>query len=669
MKRLTVIVPIYNALDDVKLCLNSLLEKFNFSLGKIILVNDCSDTSTTSYLEEFCLKNKTFKLINNKENLGFVKTCNKGMKLAKTNYIVLLNSDTIIPKNFTEKIIKCLDSDPKIGLASPISSNSNAYYIPMRPGYNLEKMNKKIQNEHQATYPLISEAEGFCFCINKKVIDQQGYLDEIYGKGYHEEVDFSYRAITNGWKIVLIDDLYVYHKRQASFGEKQRAIQLEQNNSIFYERWNGFREKYKLENNIYNPCILLEKKLFKNSYKKPSSYRKKDYETYIKKMEIIQESNEYKDFCEYNTPVKSNVKPIAFYLPQFHCFEENEQWYGKGFTEWTNVTKSIPLYAGHYQPHLPIDVGFYNLNNNDVIYRQIELAKNYGIHGFAFYYYWFSGKKLMEKPIYNYLNDKNLNFPFCLCWACENWSKLWDGGNKELLIESKLNNGDAELFWNDILPFLKDSRYIRINNKPVIIMYRPNKFEKEKVKNFIETIRLKAKKEDFKELYLIWAITNDIPSETLEFNPQEWGFDACLEFPPHGIRNNKNKDKNIEIKSISGYLNPDFRGTIYDFKDFITNQKYEKPLFNTNIYRGIFPTWDNSSRKAKTGALIFHGTVPDYYKIWLKSILDWTKNNRAQDEQYIFINAWNEWAEGAHLEPDMRYGYAFLQATREVLDE
>ena len=393
------------------------------------------------------------------------------------------------------------------------------------------------------------------------------------------------------------------------------------------------------------------------------------YEAHVKWME----SGYQTKFVPYkNNAFVENcaVKPIAFYLPQFHSFKENEDWYGRGFTEWTNVTRATPQYTGHYQPHLPIDVGFYNLNTNDTFYRQIEIAKNYGIYGFSFYYYWFSGRKLMEKPIYNYLNDKNLNFPFCLCWACENWSKLWDGGNREVLVESDLKENDFEQFWNDFLPFAMDKRYIRINNKPLLIMYRPNKFDKEILKIFVKIIRKKAIKAGFDGLYIIWAITNDLTTTSKEIDIKEFDFDACLEFPPHGIRDNIDKSKNVKQKRCEKYLRPDFNGVIYDIKNWILNKKYEQPLFeNTNIYRGVFPMWDNAARKAQSGCLIFDGMTPELYRQWLGGIIKWTKENRPKNEQYIFINAWNEWAEGAHLEPDYKHGYAYLQKTYEALNE
>lgn len=261
-KRLSVVIPVYNALDDVKLLLKSLRKNFNFKLGNILIVNDCSNEKTSKYLKEFTTNNKKFKLIENETNLGFIKSCNKGISIVDGEIVVLLNSDTIIPENFCEKIIKCFDSNPKIGLASPISSGSCTYFIQQPKGYSLKKMNRLINKKHLCKYPEIAAAEGFCFCIRKELINQQGLLDEIYGKGYHEEVDYAYRAITNGWTNVLIDDLYVYHKRQASFGIERRQELIKQNNPVFNKRWNGFRNDYELKNNLKNPVIKISEEIF-----------------------------------------------------------------------------------------------------------------------------------------------------------------------------------------------------------------------------------------------------------------------------------------------------------------------------------------------------------------------------------------------------------------------
>lgn len=260
--KISVVIPIYNALDDLKILLESLNKNLDFNLCEVFLINDCSNSETTKFLETFSKRNLQYKYIKNKGNLGFVKTCNKGMELSQGDIVVLLNSDTKIPKGFCEKIIRCFESDSQIGIASPISSHTCSYFIPLPKNMGLEDMNQRLRENHECSYPLIPAAEGFCYCIRREVIEKQGYLDTVWGKGYHEEVDYAYRAITNGWKNVLIDDLYVYHKRQASFGAERREELIKQNNPLFYQRWAGFRENYTRENLLVNPVIAIEKELF-----------------------------------------------------------------------------------------------------------------------------------------------------------------------------------------------------------------------------------------------------------------------------------------------------------------------------------------------------------------------------------------------------------------------
>lgn len=262
--KLSIVIPIYNALDDVKILLKSLNTNLDFNICEVFLLNDCSGQDTTEFLESFIKEYSHYKYIKNEENLGFVKTCNKGMELSLGDIIVLLNSDTKIPNGFCDKVIKCFEYDSNIGIASPISSSSYLYYIPMRENINVEQMNKLLTKNHKYIYPLIPSAEGFCYCIRKEVIENQGYLDTTWGKGYYEEVDYSYRAITNGWKNVLIDDLYVYHKGEASFGKKQRDEFVKQNIIKFKERWEHFCADYVRENDLINPVENIERKMFPN---------------------------------------------------------------------------------------------------------------------------------------------------------------------------------------------------------------------------------------------------------------------------------------------------------------------------------------------------------------------------------------------------------------------
>ena len=346
----------------------------------------------------------------------------------------------------------------------------------------------------------------------------------------------------------------------------------------------------------------------------------------------------------------SRIRTIAFYLPQFHPIPENDKWWGKGFTEWTNVTKATPQFVGHYQPHLPGELGFYDLRLVDVQKRQIELAKKYGIYGFCFHYYWFSGKRLLERPINQFLADKELDFPFCFCWANENWTRRWDGLENEILIAQSHKKKDVIAFIKDLEFALKDSRYIKVDGKPLLIVYLASNLP-----NPVETVkcwRNYCVEAGIGDLYLVAAQTFGI------IDPRPYGFDAAIEFPPHNEIDEAINDEKV-------FLNAGFKGKIYDYKNLVQRKSYTvKPEFEH--YPTVFPSWDNEARKPGKGQM-FCGSSPDLYQKWFKSACNYADANNNPDKKLVFINAWNEWAEGAHLEPDRKYGYAYLQATADVL--
>lgn len=375
----------------------------------------------------------------------------------------------------------------------------------------------------------------------------------------------------------------------------------------------------------------------------------------------LDKSNFVKPIQEVHQFKENDVKIISFYLPQFHDFEENIKWFGRGFSEWSNTSKTLPQYIGHWQPHIPIDVGYYNLTGTEIIERQISLAKQYGIYGWAFYYYWYSGKKIMEKPIENFLADKSLDMPFFLFWANEDWTMLWDNGEfQETLHRQALLQGDAEKFMNDILPYMKDDRYIKIGNKPLLVIYELKKYPYEKYIDFNKKIREIAKQNGFSDLYIMTTVREWMDNTNLKEITDKYNLDSMLEFSPQGITH-------ILERKNKTFMNPKFKGFCLDIGKYIKEKKY---IFNSNtkLFKGCFPNWDNTPRRCYNGSQIIENT-PQNYKIWLKDIINWTKNNKLQDEQYVFINAWNEWAEGAHLEPDTRYGYAYLRATKEALED
>lgn len=349
-----------------------------------------------------------------------------------------------------------------------------------------------------------------------------------------------------------------------------------------------------------------------------------------------------------------DTKIFAYYLTQFHAIPENDEAHGKGFTEWTNVASAQPHFVGHYQPKIPYDLGFYNLLMPGVMERQVEMAKAYGIYGFCFYYYWFSGKKVLEKPIEYWLAHKEIDFHYHFCWANENWSKLWDGGDKEIIFEQKLQKDDAKKFFNDILPYFEDERYEKIDNKPILLIYRPGLFNRDALRLFMDQLNELAIAHGFNGIH--YLSTNAFEFE----RPLELGFKGLVEFPPHGA-----EDFCEEIRDVDRLI-PSTDFVISDMSRFFAEKHYidSKPY---PIFRTCFPSWDNSPRKAWSDGRCFM-INDDNFKTWLSDIIAWTKANHAANEQYVFINAWNEWGEGAILEPTLRYGYKYLDIVKQCLE-
>lgn len=380
----------------------------------------------------------------------------------------------------------------------------------------------------------------------------------------------------------------------------------------------------------------------------------RNYSKYIS--EAIKSGEPGTDFTPYKehniTITDGDIKPIALYLPQFYTFPENDEWWGIGFTEWTNVTKAVPQFAGHYQPHLPYESTFYDLSNADTIRKQTELAKNYGIYGFCFHYYWFDGKRLLEKPL-DILLKSDIDFPFCISWANENWSRRWDGSEDQILIAQNHSLEDDLACIAEMSKYIRDPRYIRVQGKPLVIIYNPAILPDANAT--IKTWRDYCRETGIGEIHLAGMQT--YPAK----EPMVYDFDIAIEFPPHYIWPNA-EDITQELKPIQH----DHKMHIYDIGTFISKKQHfiHQPK---NTYKTVFPTWDNTARSGKR-AFIYQVTPP-LYKKWLLDIIEYTMKTRDPDDRFIFINAWNEWAEGAHLEPDRRNGYAYLQATVDAVLE
>jgi len=385
-----------------------------------------------------------------------------------------------------------------------------------------------------------------------------------------------------------------------------------------------------------------------NSNKNDEVQNTSTYKEYIKELlnrENQGEINQYISWRENKPFGNAPVKILAFYLPQFHAIPENDAWWGEGFTEWTNVKPAQPQFEGHYQPHIPGELGYYNLLDTNVQKRQVELAKNYGIGGFCFHFYWFNGKRLLETPIENYLKNPQLDLPFCISWANENWTRRWDGMENEVLISQHHSCEDDLAFIEHLSNYMRDDRYIRINGKPLVMVYRPGLLPD--AKETAERWRKWCSDNGIGEIYLAYVQSFD------KINPDGYGYDAAIEFPPN----------NFYPPLISNLITPldrNFRGYVYDWQTLVSFRE-RNALPSYKLFRCVCPSWDNTPRR-KNESTVFLNSSPGEFGKWVyNSLADTCKRFENPDERILFVNAWNEWAEGAYLEPDEKYGYAFLQ--------
>lgn len=348
----------------------------------------------------------------------------------------------------------------------------------------------------------------------------------------------------------------------------------------------------------------------------------------------------------------STIRLIAYYLPQFHPIPENDRWWGRGFTDWTNVAKSFPRFRGHYQPHLPGELGFYDLRNPEAMFEQARLARRYGVHGFCIHHYWFGGKTLLDRPLGTLLENPDIDIGFCLNWANENWTRAWDGSEKEILIAQRHSPEDDLALARSLERALADPRYIRIEGRPVLMVYRPGILPDARAT--IDRWRDHFQRAGFGNPYMI------MPQAFGSNDPREFGMDAAAGFPPHECGFNARR-----IRPFLKLTSPGYSGIVRSYDSMMKNAISKLPS-DFRLFPGVCPSWDNHPRRPK-GGLVFEGSSPEKYGKWLRAACDFALSRNPIEERLVFVNAWNEWAEGAHLEPDRHYGYAFLAQTGRVL--
>lgn len=369
--------------------------------------------------------------------------------------------------------------------------------------------------------------------------------------------------------------------------------------------------------------------------------------------------------------MRKEIKIIAFYLPQFHTFPENDKWWGKGFTEWTNTKKAKPLFKGHNQPKTPLNENYYNLLDDEVKKRQAKLAKENGIYGFCYYHYWFkNGKKLMEKPVEQMLKNKEIDMPFCLSWANEPWSRRWDGSENEIIMPQEYGGREEwKKHFEYLYQFFCDKRYIKINENPIFIIYKPELIPN--INDMIDYWNQLAKEKGINKIEFIYQY----PQFYYMKDKDESRFSYGIQFEPifsngdmqYKMSNKKEKitfllaNKDILIRKIRNKLCNGPK--LYSYDDTWKRILESRPL-NNKMIPGAFVDWDNTARRGKK-ATCYIGANPDKFKKYMEKLVIKTEQEYGKD--MIFINAWNEWAEGAYLEPDEKYGYKYLNAIKDVV--
>jgi GT2 family glycosyltransferase/SAM-dependent methyltransferase len=597
--QVSVIVPVYNGAARALECLASVAEAQVRTSFEVIVSDDASPDGTGEILALV----DGIRLRRNRSNLGFLRNCNQALCDVRGDFTVFLNSDVQVTDGWLDALVEVFDARPDAGAAGPRilypSGHLQEAGVAFRPDATSEMVGLN-DDPSLACYSYVRPVDycsGAALMVRTAALRELGGFDDRFAPAYCEDADLCLRLRMRGLKTYYTPWATVAHHlshTMASISPEWKSRQIAKNLATFTTRW----------------------------------------------------TSEVASLAE--------VRILAFYLPQFHAIPENDRWWGPGFTEWTNVRRAGPNFEGHYQPRRPADLGYYDLNDVAVMERQAALARRYGIDGFVYYYYWFGGKRLLEMPLDRLLATGKPDHPYCLCWANENWSRRWDGRDDEVLMGQAHSPDDDRAVMRDLARHFASPRYIRINGRPLVLVYRVELFP-----DFRETAarwRDVCRADGLGEIYLAYVESHDLVHRGMD--PSAFGCDASVEFPP----------LNMAERTAPGglLLNPQFQGAVGDYAAtafrFCTRE-----LPGYTRFRGVTPGWDNTPRRQDHGFALQRST-PGVFQAWLEQVIAQTRAHRHGDERLVFVNAWNEWAEGAYLEPDQVFGHTYLEAVRNAKD-
>ena len=595
--RLSILVPVFNELAMTVECLLAIQQAGPQVAFEVVVADDCSTDPDMTRLRQVA----NLVYVRQSANAGFLRNCNEAFGRCRGEYVLLLNNDAQVLPGSIDRLVAALDADPGVAAAGPKL---------LYPNGRLQEAGCWVTpNGESGMAGLFGDPAdpGFGFdrdvtycsgaaLMFRRALAGNTLFDEAYRPAYCEDADLCLRFIAAGHRVRYVAGAVVVHHLSISTnrGSTSRKLRtISRNQHRLSERWGDL----------------------------------------LRRLDA--------------------VRVLAFYLPQFHPTPENDLWWGAGFTEWSNVVKARPSYAGHYQPHLPTDLGFYDLRTPETLRRQALLARRYGIEGFCVYYYNFGSRRVLSQPLETVLANPDIPFRWCLCWANENWTKHWDGGEREILLEQSYDPQTLAAIIADVVAQAADPRYLRVNGRPLFLVYRPLLLPDPP--GFAAQCRAAFVAAGFAGVQLVYV--ESMEAVDCELSPAALGFDACVEFPPHG--------RAVPAAEASTVVKPGWSGYRYDYPETVM-AFLDRDLVPYPRYPTVFPSWDNTPRQPLRGTS-FDGASPEAFRVYVEEKIDEIRRSLMGEERLLFVNAWNEWAEGAHLEPDTFHGHRWLEALRDAV--
>ena len=597
--QIDILIPCYEEFDKTVECLASIAAALGELPLRVHLVDDCSPDPRMARFSNV----PGLKVRRNETNLHFLRSCNSAWQAMTAPFVLLLNNDAQVFPDTLDRLHAAMVQAPDIAAAAPMI---------LYPNGRLQEAGCTIEADGDTTMIGVGDdpslpgyrrdrdiayGSGACLLVRRSAVGET-LFDERFAPAYCEDVDLCLRLRQAGGRIRYVGEARCVHHLSASTSrqsERRRLRLIRCNQQKLLEKWGD-----SLSRDI-------------------------------------------------------GVRVLAFYLPQFHPVPENDLWWGKGFTEWTNVSKALPSYVGHYQPHLPADLGFYDLRLVETMEAQMALARRYGLHGFIMYYYNFQGRRVLDRPLRNLLAQKDADFRFCLCWANENWTRHWDGGSKSTaLMTQDYGEETFATFADDAIEAARLPGYITVNGRPLLLIYRPMLIPD--VAAVCAQLRRRFAEAGFPSVYLAYVESMETAARGID--PATLGFDASVEFPPQGVAEPL-KDKPPPLKSA-------FMGHLYDYAGTVVRACTPVAPGYTR-FPGVVPSWDNTPRQPLAHTTL-HGALPERFQAYVEAKLTEAHQFLLGDERILVVNAWNEWAEGAHLEPDRAFEHDWLRAIADTLD-